>query len=450
MSSKFPITKPIHPKFIIQHIVASAVRSLYGVSWDPRVVRQVNRALETSNLTHIDYAVPCFELARDINVPVHKVTEALAGYLAKHVSQDSSSEYFCHFTFDAVGGYLNIELTENFIAIAAENSAQWFSGPELLYKTDHIKFLTLGYNDTFGDNTACHRALNTLSQLVDILQTPFDIRYLFSDLSEGVLPSLAEKILLDSTNTSPVSPRMKMRVQRAIKSLIVGEVIVEGDLDLSRDHLFTKILPQQDDLLLSFGNSRAIKVVRESTHMGDVQQFIDEGVRNTVLSSKIIYDDANRAVYYSNSGVIIPLRSFEGYLYNAAYVLYEIYQQHQVGVDGANFVFISPLKKHTTITEFLNALENVSYKSVLFDPGVSKLDLIEFNEAVSDVHQLISHFSQYVETMKHKTNDSEHRQRLLLLVDFPMDISHAIAHLQLPALFDLLNQAAIIVDDSSR
>lgn len=441
MNNKFPITKPIHPKFIIQHIVSSAVRNIYGINWEPRVVRQAKRTIEASRLGSIDYAVPCFELAKEIELPVDQITKELVEFLTKNVSQDSSSDYFRHFSFDAVGGYLNIELTQDYIQIVADNAVNWFAQPHLLYRAEKIKLLTLGYDNSLIDNPVCYSAILTLTRLMKIFQTDHHVSYLFSDLSESVLPGLADKLLLTNGDYKDISPRMKMQTQRVIKNLIANVDMVNKDLPLTREQLFNSIIPQSGDHGGDFIDTSIVSVVKESSLTDLTQKFLDEVIKNTPLISKLIYDDANRAVYYSNGDLIIPLRSFEGYLYNSAYILFEIYNHYVIEADEANFVFISPHKKISIINEFIKSFKAERANTIHFDPNISKLDLIEFNGAVEDIEEFFMLLSKKVELMKKSSTDSIQRHQLLLLVDFPIDISSALVKLQLPALFDMLNQA---------
>lgn len=444
MNKKVAITNPVHPKFIIQHAVDSVVRDLYDVSWHPRVVRQKSRNITGSTLQFIDYAIPCFELSKQVAEPLDDLTSKLVAALKEKVNMKPDSEYFKYLEFEAVGGYINVQLADKYLAVAIENTQKWLNAPEYLYQPDPTTLLIVGYHKVPRKDDTALLAVQISSELAAILGSKFSSSYLFEDISESVLPELTLQYL-EELGVSAKDLRQNMEVSRTLKRLLEAPSQDDSNANATQQITqLTKILADSKQHTKILLNSGVETVCSESELQKEVQTFINTHVAKTGLAKKLIFDDANFAVYYSSDDTIQPIRSAEGYLYSNAYILYSIFKQCNPKNVVGNTVIMAPQRLHAMLREFYTLLFGSDAREcVFFDPQVSKADLRELGSTDIDLENLFQKFSDTLQSNALKLNDPDIRQKLLLLVDFPIDITIYLLDLQLPIVFDLLNHAAL-------
>ncbi len=451
MNKKVPITKPIHPKFIIQHVISSAVRRIYQYNWTPRVVRQKARVVLESKLTFLDYAVPCFELAQIINKPVDEVTASIISDLNYTLNLEPNSDFFKYLKFEGINGYINFELEKTYITNAILYSLAWLQKPVLLYDVPATDILTFGYGIALNaELETVKQTLAVLSELKSAVVNLADIHYLISDRSEMALTELLAIYLSQKpagkSQVEGVNPANNdVLDQRQLKNII--SVDQASDV-LGNPKLFIDQMFKRNPLMYQIAETRHLILSFESQLYGRVNEFLDHSISSCLKDQYVVYDEASKAIYYTNEQNIVSLRSASGYIFSSAFYLYLL--SSLKNSPAKQLLIIAPQNTHAGLREWFDILQFKSLKSLtVFDPKASTADLEELNKNFENIMPLFNKIMVKLEVAQSQNLlNAGFRQNILAIIDFPLDLNNYLAELQLPALFDLMNQIGQTFDDN--
>lgn len=434
MYPNIPITKPIHPKFIIQHLVASTVRELYKVKWQPRVVLQKQREIEDSSLSSIDYAVPCFELSQLVDASPIELSREIASHLATRLTDTSDTDYHKEIETESVSGYVNFRLKEPLINRVINSSMQWYKNPTHLAPENQLNLHILGSSE---GGSGAMRAAELLYDVGHVLGVDVRCTRIVSDASAKYITDLASQ----HSNTPQESAEYKRRLKSA----------VAHDLDVRA--AFQSIANHRDEEQSSADGTfgAAVQNVSQQSAAPDVHVFLDEKLAAmTEVHDAFIFDEANRAVYYSRDHDVVALRSAEGFLYEHAYMLHYLHSLQLTDTSADRIVLFAPHQEHRLITAFLSILYGDDMRVALFDPAVSKLDIAEFVAHAQSVDGVLVAAQQYLRDFNVVDIDSSpDRYNVLQVADFSVDALMALEAVNMPSFFDTLNQLAQLTQQES-
>ena len=436
MNDKIPITKPLHPKFIIQYAVNSVARMLYSVNWEPRVVRQEARKIEGSSLSNIDYAIPCFDLAQKLGKDVVSVAGEMAAELKKKLYDASETEYFQFIQSESIHGYLNFEIADEFLVDVIKNSAEWYGEPSSIIQSSPIFVGIMGYNVVEVDqNENLIHALKLIESVAFVVDQAFEAEVEIPDASIEALEELAKRVVqseniqLESSAIMQKKKLLRNRLSQLGTPQSIGqeyEETLENIVKLFRQIAssdFTKARSQLD--LIEPANRTIEKIINEKNKLTDL----------------FIVDEANLAIYLSFEDTVVPVRSAEGFLYPAAYMIYQI--ESHIAHQAAAQVIFAPHKHHGFLRLIIERLkEDIEY--VLYDPFVSRADVTEIIASVGTFKSLIDTVYGRIRNTEKLESLMLSRSQLFFIADFAMDISLSLRELQFPLFFDNLNQLARI------
>ncbi len=435
MNHKIPITNPLHLKFIIQYAVSSAVRKLYQVDWEPRVVRQELREIKGGSLSFIDYAIPCFDLAQLLNKNVIDITTEISALLDKKLSDTSETEYFQHIKCEKISGYLNFEVKTSFLNEVVLYSSDWYRKPRKIAPSTKVYIGVLGYDINQKDQIEnAMTALTLLKDAADLIHQQIEVSIELPNATSSVLDEI---VASGHTATEPDSNNYHeiVKSKRELKKL-VSFPNKANSFEADNKEIIDKLMrplqtPGFSDQ--TGGHISQLSVAHSAESL--LNRIITS---DSPLNRYFVKDESSSALYLSNDDIDVPVRSSEGFLYPAAYMV-EFIIRLAKGISDESIVLFAPHQNHALMHVIIQSiLPEINY--VLYDPMVSRSDIVEIiqhNLKLSDVFAKMSndlslHISELGTQFK--------RHEIFFMADFPMDISLAIAQTQIPLFFDILNQ----------
>lgn len=435
MNDKIPITKPLHPKFIIQYAVNSVVRNRYGLNWEPRVVRQEIRKIEGSVLSSIDYAIPCFDLAREIGKDVTVVAGEIAKELKTKFNDSSETEYFKFIHSENIHGYLNFEVSDSFLIDVIKNSAEWYGKPTKIIQSTPISMSIMGYDiSDITQNTNLMNCLKLLESVSDAAGGSIQMHIELPDASTEALGELAKRLVQSegaNMETSAIVQKKKFLRNKISQPSSLHQLGQE----------YQAFLNQIMGPLLQMIDGSKVKSSSQLHVIESVNRALREITSEAnILTDLLIVDEASLAIYLSFEETVVPVRSAEGFLYPAAYMLHHI-RADASQQSGTCRVLISP-HKHHGLLHLLTARLQTGTDYIFFDPFVSRADIEEIVASGGALGSLLGSVHRLITGARSLGDLPFSRPELFFIADFAMDISLSLREVQLPLLFDYLNHLA--------
>lgn len=125
-----PLKLYITPEKRIFDLISMAVKEAYGLRWDGFVVPKSKKDKVHRQLG-IDYALPCFELARSLEKSPIEVANTLDQTIKKG-SSAKYSKFAADFNVKAVAGYLNFNIHDKALVDYVAWASDWFKTPSLM------------------------------------------------------------------------------------------------------------------------------------------------------------------------------------------------------------------------------------------------------------------------------------------------------------------------------
>lgn len=444
MRQKTKISPSMSPQLTLGRLVAHAVEDLYGLKWHPRVVRLRNKRI-ASSLQFIDYVIPCFELGQKLQTSPQKITKEIAAYLEDNRAKTVGLEIHDSFQAEAVNGYLNFRLADEYLTKAVEAAAQWFESPIPVGKQVRSKFLVIGPPLANGEEFYTVDTVNSyIHNLYNLLGNGPTTTFLMNDYSEEAATYLATYLENSLKSTSRLEAK-KTPIHRQVKRALAKNSADPTTKNILKilGEIRTEWLASRKELLSDL-KIKDYSVILESDIANKVHEYLDRQLTYSDQNN-IVFDTGTSAVYYDDPTLPVALRSIDGLLYKPAYVMFALKhllaETHQNGQKV--LVIIAPQKMHQLIydhTSFLTGNNGFGTEIVCFDPLVSRADILEIQESILSFRDHFQQIAQTLVTSKIVLNQEHKRKELLSLVDTPIELTDFVARQQLPAIFDLVNQ----------
>lgn len=414
----FPDTagRPDHrlPQQMIRFASERVVIDLFGVSYDMRAVRQ-HRMISDSTLSFIDYAVPCYELAKAVGID-HQI---VAAYITEALKDKAYS--LKGFKIEALAGYVNFQVPDSLLTNAMQHTSTYLASSFDVNPDSAIhRFIFL--DSLMGERE--RDLAETVSQYLTYIYTSLGrkcrIQSLIGDSSESVLDRKAR------------SPGVNLKMAK--KSI--------NGLQLRRQIVHSQLLQGEEkgsERLLHTPNNTTNDQILESDIAAEVHIYLDSKISEGAL----IGDPASRAVYFDDGNLCVALRSCEGFLYSLAYALFVLEAAGQEGDEPMATVLVST-RLQPTITTLLSNIQQESKKMPFsyFDPQTSKADVLEIESEIESIDDYFSVLAGALESAKHSLlHDRRGRQAILEIIDVPSELNNVAERQQLPILFDSINQS---------
>ncbi len=416
-----------HPKEQIKSAVARAASVLFGVEWEPRVVRFARSENPSETLQVIDYAVPVFDLACKLSRSPLEVAQEVRSLL--------TATDFAELKVDVIGGYVNFQLDNELIVSCSDTVSEWLRQSSQIKDiiSKNYSLLVLGIGALEEEEVKDARyAVSFLSDLIGMLGNGVNTTYVVGDYSEESIPNISQFVL---SSKSGESKNTEAKLRRQVKKLFSNTASIVNSEELKSLH---------DLLEEGSANSNALEItnglVYESSLAENVHAFLD----NAELEiSKTLHKDAmSRAVYFVDADDeenVISIRSASGVLYRSAYVLYFIsdYVELLQQSDNSDVIVLAPQRHHKfikSVATFLGIYELIH----CFDPKVSRPDIASLG-SMSLTELMQRKRTDLVGIKEEELNNVTYRRHIIELLDMPIDIVDCASKNQIPALFDILN-----------
>ncbi len=416
----------IPPSDAIHASVKLAIKELYGKTWDPRVVRQ-NKKLNVGTLLNIDYAVPCFELARSVGEPSSITAKKIKKCLSDKESNTESLQ------IESVGGFVNFELSNDYLISSVRNACRQYTKNEVSNYKGLTNFVIFEPKiiSTAPRQEITAIAYKYLDQLHRLFGYEMESKFLLSDYSAETLDYMLSKKQLKTKSKSPSE-------KKTFNHELFEQQSTINALNILRNRLLKYNLPKVDQ-----ARSRYDYVLESSITL-KTHSFLDGLTSRS--TPNIVKDDANKAVYLVIGNDALPLRSSRGLLFRAAYYLYLVDYTIQSIRDYDSLVLIAPQNLHLFARMLIKNSKSKKHQNIIFfDPSVSKADIEQIHGSISAIS---IHFRNLARILKYFEDSnkisSKSRADVLFLVDFPAEIKRFILKNQLPSLFDSINQSIYI------
>lgn len=380
------------PNIVLHDVIKNAVFELYGIEWNPNIIRLKNKKINSS-LPRIDYAIPCFKLGVEVGQNYVEVASEIKHHLSKILK---NREVFITFNSDnfqleELDGYLNFYIKDRYMLVLIELTQKWLENPELIGDKTNNKFLiadALLTNDKFGPVVGS------------------TLYYIFS---------LYKLLDSESSVVFLMNSHKKVDIDKISKSL-------------------------RSSIQYSEFNDR--KDLVKSDLAKEINQFLDDYTKSPKSNEIIIDKDTNASYFYNSSGSI-PLRSVKGTLSDELFILFYLnIALSETNVDAV--VVIAPQKIHQFLYDWTKLVAVGTNKIIVcYDPQVSRADTIEIKESSLDFEEHFTSMSKAIGSLKNQPDLIHFREDLLLLIDFPVEISLLVEHYRFPGIFDLINQTRL-------
>lgn len=437
------------PQVALTRAIEQAVIRAYGNSdVRIRVVRQ-HRNLQVGSLQFIDYAVPCFELARALKLQPEKVAQAVAEALQKRDS-DSRPDVW---QSEAVAGYVNIQLAPQYLAQAVGSVQGWFAGPAPQVHGADV-FLLTGMEPAGPSEQGklYIEAYRYIDQVYSLIKAPHSSRCLLNDFSEKMPHHLSQRIARQDPKLVP-DMKERARLHQAVRRFFTDPQSAthdDGPVGQEFERLHTDMAASYDQLLGSQGITD-YALMPESDTANETHACIDKLKSGPVGKGEFVKDEASFAVYYAEKDSIISLRSAEGLLHEAGYILCSLEKELHRGADKIRTIVVfAPTRLQQLIlgyTAELSKRRDRLPRVVFFDAHVSRADIFQLQTAVPSV---ADHFQKVSKLLTDPREDwfntAEQRQNLISFVDLPEALKKSMEAMQLPLFFDVLSESAEILE----
>jgi hypothetical protein len=439
------------PSTLINTAIGQIAFEIYGKRWIPRAVR-LRGNVGTSKLEHIDYAVPCFELAQQIKREPDRVSNRIHSLLITDKYRTIVPQE--KFKIESVNGYVNFQLTNEYIDSLLDMTTQWFAKPNAIGLIAKTNLLVLAPNFIPENSTrTTDLSVHLLDSLFNILDTKPTIEYLLNDKSENYVNYLVNYI--DNTNLlgrPKLNPLNRAKTYKEVKSYLFNKDDKNSSVKKAIFELRTSRLKERKNTLKALGFNE-YKTVSESSLYNFVGDLFNKLAKES-NSLKLVFDPKNPAVFYNDPSYPAPLRSITGTIYHLGYIYYLVYSivTDQTNGKGLAHVIIAPQKIHSYIYEFAEELsKNYKRKNklVCFDPQVSRADIDEINRSIKSLKGHFNNLSEQLLFSKARLQNKNTRKDILGLLDFPLELSGYVNNQQVPAIFDLLNQTTYYLKNIS-
>lgn len=432
---------------MIQHAISSVVRDRYGLQWEPRVVLQ-KKDISKTLLKYVDYAVPCFDIAKILDVPPADITKDIVMLLKNKNRLEPASEYLQNFNFDNEGGYVNFQLDDEYIKTTVLSTNSWLGRPEDFFDAASIDIMALGYGSyDLSQLDDLHSALDCLSRLSSHLNISPSMEYILSDISEESIEGLVDSCIGEAdSKIEKISARKTIINALSLAGNSGEHQSYINVRELIKNHAVT---PQHKKIL----EIKNTKILHESNIADEVNGFFNEmhsQKEKMYENFKHDTDEKSHAVYYIYDEDYIPVRSSKGYLHSGAFIFYRISRYLLDAQNGKKVIILAPRRWHEIIGHFVSSLDTQNTELVLFDPKTSRADLGAIQLKLSQSDGFIKEFQSFLsDSYKKMITKQLKRQHVLSLIDFPIDANRYITSMQLPALFDLSNSVFDIISEQA-
>lgn len=414
------------PSQAIQDLVMDAIQSEYNLKWVPRVVRQ-NKKLNVGSLKSIDYAVPCFELSQKVN----ETPQVTAKKIAKLVNDKKNS-----FQVEAVGGFVNSELNQDYFDESINFAKEWFKSPQII--GDLVRRGELIVINPKIKSRAPRKEVTALAyKYVDQLHALLDIRTTAKFLVSDYSIETVEYLSLQSR------PKISRTFNRRVihNYQLLDHEVAATALEKLRIRLKKFQTPNEKEAWTNF------IPVFESEISSKVHLFLDELVASA--SQGIVADGSNSAIYLTSNDTELPLRSSGGLLSRFAYVLFLADSTLKSANLATSVVLFVPQIYHLYIYAWAEQVygNKVGSQLVCFDPHVSKADILDIFNSIKSLKAHFKRISRILDKIQNVTNiPDDVRSDMLSLVDFSTDLIEFLGTQKFPALFDALNHTNRVVE----
>ncbi len=411
------------PKHVLEEMVAKTVAALFDAHVAMRVVMQ-RRSVSVSKLEHIDYAIPCFELAKRLELRPNDVASRIAGSL--NASKDMSG-----FRVEAIAGYVNFQVPDEMVWEAVRHTSEWLTSsrkPAPAHAADTFivvdSMMGSGQN---RDHTA--KVVGYLDEIYKLLGKKCSIVSLLGDASEDAVQAYA--------GGSDKKPRGEGSVLQFRREIVASQ----------RPHSGHSLSPELSRLMEERRASMraaspadvSSNTVVESEIAAMVHEFLD-GVTETNIG--VVRDPGSFAVYFEGSTTPVALRSAQGFLYSPAYALY-ILATLANDYDMSRVVVLAPAQLEHALNELFTAVRRDSgVRLTFFDPHTSLADVLEITRQTSSLDE---HFLALADTLNAvgpaQLRSVAGRQTVFEAIDTPSLLAEVVDHKLMPALFDCINQS---------
>ena len=405
------------PQQYIQRIIAQAVARTYALDWNPRVVRQHKQSVG-GTLTFIDYAVPCFELAKDLKLTPVAVASEIARNIEIYATGSEDMK------IEAVAGYINVQIGSNLLAESANQTLNWLHEPRSLSPVDDVTYNFIALATSLGNgkddgNHLTDEVYRFVGELFSLLGHSTHMTYLVDDTLAEAFHELDEKGL------QPAEYRQ-----------------VRHDLQNGTSYEGWRAEKRQQRQELAGNTNYEYEDVFASDITEEVHIYL-----NTLDATQGFYHDATSlATYYAEGDIVVALRSAEGTLYSYAYLLYRLdFFQRGSHAQAHHNVVVLPAKDVVTMKVLVMAAQLSPDEIVYVDPRTLQADVTEIDSTIASLTDYFSTMATILTTLPLETTKS--RQAALTIIDMPYALSELAKTTQLPAIADCINQATETVAD---
>ncbi len=411
-----------HPREYLGEVASLVLYQLYGLDKNVEVTRQ-EKELRISGHGQIDYVLTCFEIANVLGQSPVKVAESVAAGIAKWIAQKNPPMQD-KFKVQAVNGYVNFELSDEYISEAAYFVAHWLQKPQnRIAKNRNALVLTQG--PILGDHPNAEYANQTLRFVLELYAgagCKVKDSYIISDASE-LAASRVSTLLMGGGSSKKELDIEATKRRRSIRNAVAGistEAELMNEVQKLREDFFRETEKHVGDTLYS-----KTDITSESKIASKVNEWLDKSVKK---QGHILSDGRSKAVYYHiNLGPLAALRSASGLLFEAAYLLYGLENMLEESRPAKDIlVAIVPQKHHQLLYSHADMIvAGLSYKTfICIDAAQAQADMPKANGSeglLSATYKEIAHI--LAGAVIHKAHTTESRAKLLALIDFPVELN---------------------------
>jgi hypothetical protein len=430
-----------HP--LLSHAFEYVIKQLYGISYDPHIVRQ-HRDLHVGSLDIIDYAFPCFELATKLHKSVDSIASEICSELTTNnivIKKYGVKEYY----FDAVSGYVNVKLSTSAIEHGVTAARQWLAVPGSLPNLDTTAhtFITVEGEKGSPDMAVQNMANLYLQQTYALVGKRQSVTYLVKDFSESTIPRLVNALKNEHGQTMNVTA-----VHNKVREFFGDPNSAEREVS----PVFISYASIRQDLLLDYNKqisqagTHKYKCLYEKDLWAAAGRYL-RSIEKKKVSKALMVDTQSSALYFASKLDAVPLRSTKGIVYSNAYILYVLARSlDTTRLSAGRVIVFAPNAMHQRIYEFASLLgvsKRDKRRLLCFDPKVSQADIIQLSNMNSTLQDHFTDIAFILGSFNYDWLDKKaSRYALLALIDLPTDVMSLINGMQFPGIFDALAHSA--------
>ncbi|MDB5182405.1 MAG: hypothetical protein JWO47_189 [Candidatus Saccharibacteria bacterium] len=443
-------TQPLsqHPREFIEELLNIVIYQLYGIEYSA-VVAHPAKTVAAKTAHKIDYVFTSFELANGMDQSPIKVSDEIATQIIRWIEKKKPNS-LQDIKLESVNGYVNFELSEKYLSEAAYYVAHWLQRPQdRQKKSKRMRILVEG--PVLGEDPETKPVNETFSFVRELYGAAgYSVlsKYLMSDASEDAAKKSAPGLM--ESNNFRLMPKghnpvvESAQFERRVRKLLNGQVAAKSDEALAQ-----RILKLQKNYLercikeLKKSNLNPEDLVAESALTKKVHEWLDTTAKKR---DHIIFSTSNQSAYYHIPvGPMASLRTANGSLFRAAYLLYSLdtVLSHESSRHDL-LVAIVPKKYHQLLYGHADLLgANISYKTfICIDPEFVYTTLPLRRKslgALSIASQKIAH--GLASALHKNVHNGEARSSLVGLVDFPVELNELASHVRLLEVFALITSS---------